>query len=146
MRTDGPRECRVTTVVVLEDDDSSKCFLESVLEREYRVIVTDSPENAIRLCESEQPGLLVSDNLLKAALSGLQTLCRVHETLPQLPLLIVSGTAPEGWPDADFECFERLVNSARLSFLQKPFKGELIRKEVKNLINGNWSSPEIQMV
>jgi DNA-binding NtrC family response regulator len=137
---------RVSTVVILEDDESSRCFVESVLEREFRVIATDSPENAIRLCDSEQPDLFVSDNLLKAALSGLQTVCLIHESHPQLPVLVISGMPPEGWPDLDFGCFEKLVNSARLSFLQKPFKSEAIRKQVADLISGNWSSSEIQMV
>ena len=40
---------------------------------------------------------------LRSAMSGLETLLRVYESRPQMPLLIVLGTLPEGWSNGDFE-------------------------------------------
>lgn len=131
-------------LVILERDPSSRYFMEAVLERDYRVVVTDSVEHAIRLCEFQAFDLFISDNQFRLPLSGLRTLCRIHERHPQLPLLIVSATPPEGWSDIDFHYFGKLVNTARLSFLQKPFNSDALRKELLNLMRPKWSSGKIR--
>lgn len=48
----------VKTVLILEDDDSSRFLLEAVLDKEYRVVVTASPEEAIRIANSNRPTCL----------------------------------------------------------------------------------------
>src|SRR5439155_620808 len=96
-------------------------------------------------CHAEPPDLLISDVGLKSAGSGLETLLRVHEHYPQLPLLIISGTPPEGWRNSDFDCFRKLVmNGGQLGFLQKPFTAQSLRAEVDTLISGKSDPPRIR--
>ena len=136
----------MTTILVLEDDPSSGFILKSILEEEYRVILTDSPEEAVQVCDSEVLVLFISDNQLRTSVSGLQTLQHVHPNHPHLPLLITSGTPPEGWTDIDFDCFKTLVNSARIGFLPKPFNTDDFRRATCDLMNGTTGSSEIQKV
>ena len=134
------------TVLVLEDDPSSLSVLRWVLEEAHRVLVADSPGNAIGICEAEPLDLFVADNLLKASASGIETLCRAHELLPALPLLIVSGTSPDAWTGRDFGCFETLVNSARFDFLHKPFTASAFRESVAALMISEWASNRMQLL
>ncbi len=131
-------------VLVLEDDSSSLFVLKSILETNYRVILAETPEDAIRICRTAPPDLVVSDNLLKSPLSGVQTLCQIHEVHPAVPFLINSGTPPAGWGEADFDCLAKLITTARLDFLQKPFTVAELRAKAANLI-GRTAVPGIQV-
>ena len=117
-----------------------------MLEPEYRVITADAPEEAIAACHAEPPDLFIADNRLRSAASGLETLLRVHEFRPQMPLLIVSGTPPEGWSDGDFDCFARLVSRATIGFLLKPFTVVALKSKVRDLIDRNSDAQEIRTV
>ena len=90
--------------MILEHDRTSLKVLKTVLEREYRVITTEIPEDAIAVCSIEpSPEPFSAESWLRSAVSGLETLLRVYESRPQMPLLIVLGTLPEGWSNGDFE-------------------------------------------
>jgi DNA-binding NtrC family response regulator len=136
----------VKTVLILEDDRTSLTVVKTVLEREYWVITTEIPEDAVKECHVEPPDLLIADNRFRSAASGLETLLRVHEFRPQMPLLIVSGTPPEGWSDGDFECFVKLVSGAAIGFLLKPFTAAALKCKVRDLIDRNSDSQEIRTV
>jgi len=60
-----------------------------------------------------------------------------------MPLLIVSGTPPEGWPDVDFDCLVKLVAGAAIGFLLKPFTAAAPRSKVSDLVDRNSDSQEI---
>jgi DNA-binding NtrC family response regulator len=135
----------VKAVAILEDDRMSLTFLRAALERDYRVMTTEIPEGAFAICNTEPlPDLIIADNMLRSASSGIEILLRVHECRPQMPLLIVSGTPPEGWSDSDFDCFAKLVSEAAIGFLLKPFTAAAIKGEVCDLLARNWDSQEIQ--
>ena len=92
------------TVLIVEDDPTALIVLKTVLEREYRVITTEIPEDALAVCSIEpSPEPFSAESWLRSAVSGLETLLRVYESRPQMPLLIVLGTLPEGWSNGDFE-------------------------------------------
>ena len=133
------------TVLIVEDDPTALIVLKTVLEREYRVILTQTPEDAIAVCSTEpSPDMFIADNRLRSRVSGLQTLLHIHESRPQMPLLIVSGTPPEGWPDVDFDCFVKLVSGAAIGFLLKPFTAAALRSKVSDLVDRNSDSQEIR--
>ena len=135
------------TVLISEDDPTSLMVLKAVLEREYRGITTEIPQDAFVVCSTEpSPDIIIADNRLRSAPSGLETLLRVHESRPQIPLLLVSGTPPEGWSDSDFDCFVKLVSGAAIGFLLKPFTAAVLKSKVGDLIGGNLDSQEIRTV
>jgi DNA-binding NtrC family response regulator len=125
------------TVLLLEDDPSSSLLLQTVLERRFQVLVTNRPEAAIEISAAESLALLICDNQLRSDESGLQTALRIHKVHPNLPILITSGTPPEGWSDVDFECFAQLVNSARIDYLQKPFLASAVWGPIERLLSGS---------
>jgi DNA-binding NtrC family response regulator len=135
------------TVLILEDDRTSLAVLKAILESEYRIITAEVSDDAIAVCNTQRPpDLFVSDNVLRSTASGLQTSLRIHESVPLMPVLILSGTAPEGWSDRDFDCFTKLVAGASIVFLQKPFTASQLRRTVKDLIDGNADLSETREV
>jgi len=113
---------------------------------ENTIITTEIPEDAVEACHVEPPDLLIAGNRFRSAPSGLETSLRVHKSRPQTPLLIVSGTPPEGWSDGDFECFVKLVSGAAVGFLLKPFTAAALKSTVRDLIDRNSNSQEIRTV
>jgi len=70
----------------------------------------------------------------------------IHKRHPALPILITSGTPPEGWSDADFECFGQLVMHARVDYLQKPFQSKAVLSVTEELTNGTNGRSDIHAV
>ena len=134
----------MSAVLVLEDDPTSLSVLNLILERDYRVLATDRPDDALKICELNQPDLLIADNRLRSSASGVQTAFAIHQQLPSLPILIVSGTEPVAWEQRDFQYFEELVTTARIGFLCKPFTSRQLRENVSALLDAKWNANNIQ--
>ena len=62
------------SLLILEDDATSLAVLKAVVEQNYRVTLVRTPEEAIEVCHTEPPDLLISDAGLRSAVSGLETL------------------------------------------------------------------------
>jgi DNA-binding NtrC family response regulator len=141
-----PKRAAVKTVLLLEDDALSLALYKRVLSREYSVVATDGPHEALRLSASEAPDLFIADNVLASPTSGVRTLHDAHKRNRWMKLLLVSGTPPEGLDDRDFRCFEKLARTGLFSFLQKPFTMQAFMRVVRGLIHGKPDTAEIERV
>jgi DNA-binding NtrC family response regulator len=126
----------VKTILILEDDKSSLSVLTSALEGAYAIVHADTPEDALHICEFMIPNLFIAGTV-RSAMSGIETICRVHERHPALPLLLISKLPPGS---DKVGCIERLMKNARFRLLREPFTMEVIRSTVKNLLAGNSDS------
>jgi DNA-binding NtrC family response regulator len=134
-------------VLVLEDDASSLSVLNWVLERDYRVVTARSPEEAVQIFSAEPLQLFIADNLLKTSRSsGIETLLSARQFSRDLPLLAISGTAPEGWPANEFEAFGELIRWNRFDFLQKPFTAKELKEIIAALTSTDWNSERIELI
>jgi CheY-like chemotaxis protein len=132
------------TVLILEDDPTSRSVLKSILEMTYNVVLLSTPKDAIQACLEHEPDLLLADNMLRSATSGIETLLQVHAIRPQVPFLVVSGTPPEGWTDRDFDSFTALADAGPIDFLAKPFTAANLKQKVDQLTQGYWDSREVR--
>jgi len=133
------------TIFVLDDDQDSLNVLHWVLERHYTVVKTDNADHAIDVCQNpkDQISLIVADILLRSPVSGTQVCLEARSCYPGIPILLTSGTPPEGWREVDFENFKVLM-SGRVDFLQKPFTASTLESKIEKLLNGGWSTAEVQ--
>ena len=110
-------------VLVLDDNAFSRHAIHSTLATEYRVMLVETPEEAIRICKWVTPDLLIADSCLKAPISGIETVRRVHALKPEVPTLLVSATPREYWLDSDVEYCEALATTAHFPSTSEAFYG-----------------------
>jgi CheY-like chemotaxis protein len=124
------------TVLLLDDNASATFVLRSVMEfNGYSVLESSSPEQAI-LVAAEHPGpidLLISDVILGTT-SGAESLRRIRELRPGLPVLFVSGYPLQELLHRELLDGEEMA-STRTAFLQKPFTAGALMSSVRQLLD-----------
>jgi signal transduction histidine kinase len=118
------------TVLLVEDDDSVRAIIETVLDRSgYRVVAADNPGTALLLAErTEQvPDILVAD-VLMPLMRGPELAARLRILLPELPVLLLSADASE------LQSSELRPEYLRLA---KPFKEAELLGGIRSLLDRN---------
>lgn len=114
-------------ILVVDDELSMREFLSILLEREgYDIRVAESAEAALKLLESEEFALVISD-VNMPELDGLRLLERIKETSPETAVLLVTA----------FTTAEQAVEAMKLGaydYIAKPFKVEEIKVLVRNAL------------
>lgn len=122
-----PSEPRVLNRVLIIDDDSGvRTVLRYFLERDLGVEVAEASSGpaGLQLAREWAPELILLD-LLMPQMDGLQTLeaLRAEPATWQLPVVIMSASAPEEW-------LPRLRSLWILGVLTKPFSPETLGHEI----------------
>ncbi len=117
------------TVLVIEDNESSRFVICSVLERAgFDVVEAETADEALSASKSNGHCLsaVVSDVML-GMLPGSRVAARIRELHPEIPVLFVSG-----FP------FDHLVDRGFLEredrFLQKPFSAQMLLATIESLM------------
>jgi two-component system cell cycle sensor histidine kinase/response regulator CckA len=133
-------------IVALEEDPVAAQVLRWALEASgYEVIEAAGGERAVALCsDPERKVDLLIANLRLSTPSGIEAALQVRASTPELPLLFVSGTALEDWPDRDFAALPALL-SGRVSFLLKPFSMEALIAAVEKLLSPEFRIDDVRM-
>jgi len=119
------------TIVILDNDPGSLQGMEGILQRHGFVLfpVTTAAEAAAL---SLRPDITI--DLLIAGMNGAgNTSAReLHESCPEIPLLLVSESPLENWPETEFLYFKSL--SSRTDFLRKPLKAGTFVSRINSLL------------
>jgi two-component system, cell cycle sensor histidine kinase and response regulator CckA len=118
-------EMHGTETILLADDHESirEMSRQTLVSLGYRVLSACDGEEALRLCEHEQPALAILD-VIMPNLGGVATAARLASRFAGMPILFTSGysAASEGMPACD----------AHTRYLQKPYSpttlGCLVRR------------------
>ena len=78
------------TILVVDDEDSSRESLRLILERHYRVLTADSGEKALEILEQEPVSVMTLD-LCMPGWSGSETLVRLRDTNEALEVVIITA-------------------------------------------------------
>jgi CheY-like chemotaxis protein len=121
------------TLLVLEDEPHIMVLLCRILNQ-YTIIEAVTAEEALLLFIDlgHQVDLLVAD-LTLPRMSGAQVALHLRSRLPDLPVILTSGYPVGVWKDRDCRDLEKL-GSHSVTILQKPFRAEVIRNAVWDLI------------
>jgi len=106
-----------TTVLVIDDDPGIREYLETLAARQgYGVYTAEDGESALAELDQVRPDLITLDAVLPG-LDGLETLRRLKQRAPEIPVVMLSGHGQA----------RTIVEAMRLGaadFLRKPFEVE----------------------
>ncbi|MBI1732825.1 MAG: response regulator [Gammaproteobacteria bacterium] len=118
------------TVMVVEDDDSVRAVMRTVLQRAgYQILEAASGTEGKRLAQEFQGrlGFLVTDVIMPGC-SGPELMLDCRKRWPDLPVLFVSGYTDDPVGPLD-------PSDSRTRFLQKPFTHTALRVQLLELTN-----------
>ncbi len=118
------------TILMVEDNDMVREFVENLLtDLGYKVLTHADAESALAaIADGMKPDMLLSDIVLAGALDGRQLGDEVKKTLPDLPILYMSGYAENA-----------VVHHGRIDagvqLISKPFRRYDIATRIRSVLN-----------
>ena len=113
----GARGTDPFRVMVIDDDPSVRDYMEALVSRQgYRVYAAADGEQALGQLDDVRPDLVTLDVVLPGV-DGLETLRRIKQRMPEVPVVMLSGHGQA----------RNIVEAMRLGatdFLRKPFEVE----------------------
>jgi DNA-binding NtrC family response regulator len=106
-------------ILVVDDEHSVLTSFQKILGRQgHDVVTASSGEQALQLLSSDEPDLMILD-VRMAGLTGLETLKRVREFAPDLPVIIMTayGTSDTAMDAVRLGAFEYLLKPFDVSTL-----------------------------
>ncbi|MBI4012694.1 MAG: response regulator, partial [Candidatus Rokubacteria bacterium] len=118
------------TVLLVEDEDRVRGFAREMLERHgYTVLEAGHPTHALRLAADHVgPIHLLLTDVVMPGMSGRHLADRLAALRPELKVLYMSGYAEDG-------IVHHGVIGAGRAFLQKPFRGDVLAREVRRVLD-----------
>jgi DNA-binding response OmpR family regulator len=120
---------RKTTIVIAEDDEEIRNYLESELSKDYNVHACTNGREALGEVIRTRPDLVLSD-IMMPEMDG-NTLCTRLKTNPNtnsIPVVLLTAKS------RDEDKLEGLETGAD-AYIVKPFNMEILRRTIMNLIN-----------
>jgi len=120
---------RISTVLVVDDDEENIAILSELLEGEYEVSVATEGTTAVAIACDQQPQLILLD-ILMSGMDGYEV-CRhlkQEKVTRDIPVIFLSSLANE----ADQE---EGLNLGAVDYITKPFSPSLVRSRVRNHVN-----------
>jgi len=115
------------SVLVIDDEESIRFFLEKTLGRSgYDVVTAADGEEGLQSFRTRRPDIVITD-LKMPGLDGIGVLERVKTLAPEVPVVMITG----------FGTIENAVEAMKRGaddYLTKPFDGRAIRAVVKRIL------------
>lgn len=111
------------TILLVEDSDDVRQVTEAYLHSQgYRVLAAHNSEEALRLLDQHgKVDLLFTDVIMPGGMNGLVLAEKVHQRLPDLPVLLATGYMDE--------LEDQGINTSTFTTLSKPYRrAELINR------------------
>ncbi len=106
-------------ILVVDDEEDIRFSLRGILEDEgYEVLEAESAENALARLAKEPVGLVFLDIWL-SGMDGLAALDRIHQQLPSLPVLMISG-------HGTIETAVSAIKKGAYDYIEKPLSLEKV--------------------
>lgn len=113
------------TILVVEDDDSLRWYLQELLTGEgYQVLVASSGTEGLRSFHEHHPDLLLTD--LVVPHGGIELIHAIRQADPRIPIIIISGNMS---PDA-------IAGLGANALLHKPFPAGTLFETIAGLLHG----------
>jgi cyclic di-GMP phosphodiesterase len=120
---------RPECVLVVDDEPGVLQLIAGILSKAgHRVLTASSAEEAVRLVETEDVAVVLTDINMPGSISGLELIDALHARRPSLPIIPVTGSADEA-------NLQEALDRGAAGFITKPFKAAELRQKVGTAIN-----------
>jgi CheY-like chemotaxis protein len=117
------------TVLVVEDEEQIRLYVESVLKASgYKVLGAGGAEEAVKIASEFNGKIdLVLTDVVMPGFNGAELFARLSRLLPDLKVLYMSGYA-------DHAVVQRNVIENGAAFLQKPFTPQVLAEKIREVL------------
>jgi two-component system cell cycle sensor histidine kinase/response regulator CckA len=116
------------TILVVEDEDMVRAVAERALTRQgYSVVTAEDGEDALKVIREHEGFDLILSDVVMPGMDGPTMARKLRETLPQIPILFMSGYAEEQLRES--------IDIAQVHFLPKPFSVQQLTDAVGAILN-----------
>jgi DNA-binding response OmpR family regulator len=126
----------VKTVLILDSEVTSTHAMEAVLNRRgFLVVRAGTTQEAVKLLKiaAAPVDLVIVEVPLSGSPSQTEAAVQIHQSSPDLPILMVSDLPLGKWPEDDFLRFGKLL-CGRVDLLLKPLSQASFMSKVNALI------------
>lgn len=111
-------------ILVVEDNDDFRSYLQSILEEQYEVMVAENGKEALKLLKKETPHLIISD-IMMPEMNGLEFVnsLRSKKQFEHLPIIFLSAKNEEQ------DVQTRLSTGADI-YLTKPIRSAMLLTQI----------------
>jgi DNA-binding response OmpR family regulator len=122
------RKTDVQKLLIVEDNNELREFLSDYLLPDYHVLNADNGVEGLKICESENPDLVISDVMMEN-MDGLE-FCKKVKSSPEIshiPVILMTALAS----------VENKITGYKVGaddYITKPFEPELLKIRVRNIL------------
>ena len=114
------------TVLIIDDEESIRKTLAGVLADDgYETATAASGQEGLDILQEAQPAIVMLDISMEPGMDGIETLRRIKEIRPELPVIMVTG-------HGDIETAVKTTKMGAYDFIEKPPALEHLRSSVKH--------------
>jgi CheY-like chemotaxis protein len=115
-------------ILIVDDEADVRDVLAQALgARGYRITTAQAGHEALRLIQSDQPDLLISDLQMEHD-DGLELIDQIKESLPNLPVILLTGMI------FDADVIRETISKKVSCYLDKTSSLQKITEEVQRLL------------
>ena len=124
------------TILLVEDSDDVRQVTEGYLRSQgYRVLAAHNSEEALQLLDEHgKVDLLFTDVIMPGGMNGLLLAEKVHQRLPNLPVLLATGYMEE--------LEDKGISTATFTTLSKPYRRAELISRLRAALSGEKTPPD----
>jgi CheY-like chemotaxis protein len=131
----------MASILVIDDDRAVLATIKALLERAaHTVEAVDNGRNGLQLLETRNFDLLIVD-IFMPGMDGFETMKRVHQSWPAMPVIVISGQQFSLASDRPPDFLHMATRLGAVSSLQKPFKPARLLAAVDGSLSGSQLPP-----
>ena len=116
-------------VLVVDDEPAVRRLIGGILAKAgHHVLTASSGPEAMRVLESEDVALVLSDINMPGSISGLELIDALHARRPSLPIVLVTGSVDEA-------SLQEALDRGAAGFITKPFTARELTRKVETAIS-----------
>jgi CheY-like chemotaxis protein len=120
-------------ILLVDDDQDLIDMNKAALEKKgHKVSAAYSAEEALKAVKDNSPEIAVLDVMMEDKTAGFELARRLHEKLPNLPMIMLTGIRKEMKLNYSFEPDETWLPVAK--FIEKPVNPRVLADEVEKLL------------
>ncbi len=122
----------MSKILVIDDDPMVRKAIERILDRKgYDVVMADDGRRGLKLFESEQPDLVITDIIMPER-EGIETIRAIHKIRPGAKIIAISGGGRVG--NVDFLTLAAKLGAREI--IAKPFDPLELTRSVSRCLGG----------